>query len=221
MTGITLHSIPGSPFLRSVQVALEEKGVSYAVKPMTPADMRGEEHLARHPFGRMPIFEQDGYLLYETQAILRYADQVFPEPSLTPADPRARARMNQVIGIIEWYFFPKAAAPIGFNRVIGPALIGLTPDEAAIAEAMPMATTSIAEFDRLLGDHPFFGGDAFSLADIMLGAQLDLFRYSPEGAQLLEGTTGLRDWLDRVRARPSMQAAPIPAAFTGELDRAA
>ena len=52
--------------------------------------------------------------------------------------------MNQVIGIIEWYFFPKAAAPIAFNRIIGPRLLGVPGNEAAIAEAMPMARTCFA-----------------------------------------------------------------------------
>ena len=60
--------------------------------------------------------------------------------------------MNQVIGIIEWYFFPKAAAPIAFNRIIGPRLLGVPADEAAIAEAMPMGRTCFAELDDMLGE---------------------------------------------------------------------
>ena len=47
--------------------------------------------------------------LYETQGILRYLDDVLPEPGLTPADPRSRARMSQIIGINHCYFFPKVA----------------------------------------------------------------------------------------------------------------
>src|SRR6185437_13313971 len=104
--------------------------------------------------------------------IIRYIDRVFAEPKLTPAEPRAEARMNQVIGVIEWYFFPKAAAPIAFNRIIGPRLLGLPANEQAIADALPLARTCFAELDRLLGDRLYFGGEQLSIADIMLAAQL-------------------------------------------------
>jgi glutathione S-transferase len=212
MSNVTVYGIPGSPFLRSVEIALKEKGVPYQLSVMSPADMRTSEHLERHPFGRIPMFEQDGFRLYESQAIIRYLDDVFPDPPLVPSDPKGRARMNQVIGIIEWYLFPKAAAPIGFQRIIGPKLLGLTSDEKIIADAMPMAQTCVAELDRLLGDGPYFGGDKISIADIMLGAQLDLFSECDEGRELISGTR-LEPWLDRMRSRPSFAETQPPAAL--------
>lgn len=210
MSGITVYGIPGSPFLRSVEITLHEKGFDYQLQAIAPGEHKQPEYLARHPFGRIPAFEHDGFGIYETQAILRYLDEVFPTPPLTPADPQARARMNQLIGIIEWYYFPKAGAPIGFNRIIGPRLLGLPGDEAAIAEAMPMARTCFAEFDRLLGDKPYFTGETISLADIMLGAQLDLFCEAPEGRELIGGTR-LEAWLKRMTERPSFAATEPPA----------
>ena len=213
MTGITVHGIPGSPFLRTVEILLKEKDVPYRLRAMSPADMRTGEHLGLHPFGRIPIFQQDDFTLYETQAIIRYLDDTYPHPRLTPEDPRRRARMNQVIGIIEWYFFPKAAAPIGFNRIIGPRLLGLPSNEAAIEEAMPMARTCFAELDRLLGDKPYLTGDTPSLADIMLAAQLDLFESCKEGRELIAGTAALPGWLARMRERPSVVATQPPAVF--------
>jgi glutathione S-transferase len=177
---------------------------------MAPGETKSEEHLARHPFGRIPALEHDGFVLYETQAIIRYLDQLFPSPPLTPSEPQQRARMNQVIGIIEWYFFPKAAAPIAFNRIIGPRLLGLPANEEAVADAMPMARTCFAELDRLLGDQPYFAGDRVSIADIMLGAQLDLFRECAEGRELIEGTKNLGSWLDRMVVRPSFVATAPP-----------
>jgi glutathione S-transferase len=211
MSDIQVYGIPGSPFLRSVEITLKEKGLDYQLQAMSPADMKTAEHLQMHPFGRIPMFEQDGFRLYETQAIIRYIDDVFPTPPLTPGNPKARARMNQVIGVIEWYYFPKAAAPIGFNRIIGPRLLGLPGDDSAVAEAMPMARTCFAEFDRLLGDKPYIAGDSFSLADIMLGAQLDLLCEAPEGRELIQATGGLKDWLKRIVARPSFAATEPPA----------
>jgi glutathione S-transferase len=210
MTGMTVYGIPGSPFLRSVEITLKEKDLPYHLHPMAPGEHKQAEHLARHPFGRVPAFEHDGFALYETQAIIRYLDEVFPSPPLTPGNPGQRARMNQVIGIIEWYFFPKAAAPIAFNRIIGPKLLGLPTDEAAIAEAMPMARTCFTVLDGILGDRPYFGGDRVSIADIMLAAQLDLLCDTPEGSQLLSGTR-LKPWLEQMLARPSFVATQPPA----------
>jgi glutathione S-transferase len=210
MSGITVYGIPGSPFLRSVEIALKEKDVPYHLHVMAPMETKSPEHLERHPFGRIPAFEHDGFKLYESQAIIRYLDETFPQPPLTPGNPQQRARMNQVIGIIEWYFFPKAAAPIAFNRIIGPRLLGLPSNEEAIADAMPMARTCFAELDRLLGDQPYFAGDRISIADIMLGAQLDLFRECAEGRELIGGTKNIGRWLDRMVARPSFVATTPP-----------
>ncbi len=210
MSSIKLYGIPGSPFLRAVEIALKEKGLDYDLHALSPGEHKQPEHLARHPFGRVPAFEHDGFSMYETQAILRYLDDIVPNPPLTPGNPMQRASMNQVIGIIEWYFFPKAAAPIGFNRIIGPKLLGLPADEAAIADAMPMARTCFAELDRLLGDKPYLTGDSVSIADIMLAAQLDFLCETQEGASLIEGTR-LRPWLERMIARPSFASTQPPA----------
>ena len=212
MSDTIVYGIPGSPFLRAVEITLKEKGAGYRLQVMSPAEMKTADHLALHPFGRIPIFEQGDFRLYETQAICRYLDEIFPNPPLTPGNPQARARMNQVIGIIEWYFFPKAAAPIAFQRIIGPRLLGLPTDEAPIAEAMPMARTCFAELDRLLGDKPYFTGDGVSLADIMLAAQLDLLSETPEGRELIAGTR-LIGLLDRMRERPSFIATQPPEAL--------
>src|SRR6185369_10908940 len=84
MSGINVYGIPGSPFLRSVEVALKEKGLAYLLHPMAPGEHKTEEHLKRHPFGRIPAFEHDGLALYETQAIIRYLDDRFAHPPLTP-----------------------------------------------------------------------------------------------------------------------------------------
>jgi glutathione S-transferase len=211
MSDINLYGIPGSPFVRSVEITLKEKGLDYRFHAMAPGEHKREEHLKRHPFGRVPAFSHDGFELYETQAIMRYLDERFPHPPHTPGDAQRRARMNQVIGIIESYFFPKAAAPIAFNRIIGPRLLGLTADEAAIAEAMPMARTCFAELDRLLGDQPYFTGNSVSIADIMLAAQLDLFGECAEGRELIDGTSNLRPWLERMLERASFVSTQPPA----------
>jgi glutathione S-transferase len=215
MSEIVVHGVSGSPFLRSVEMGLKEKGASYRLQALAPGESKGEAYLKLHPFGRIPAFEHDGFVLYETQAILRYLDDLFPEPPFEPEDPRQAARMNQVVGINDWYLFPRFAAVVAFQRLVGPALLGLQTDEAAIAAAMPEGERCIRELERLLGDQPFFAGERLSLADLMIAPQLDFLMLTPEGRGLIEGT-GLQAWLGRMTGRPSMQATR-PALF----DRAA
>ena len=206
MSGYTVHTIPGSPFGRAVLIALEEKGAAYRLAAVAPGTLRSPEHTARHPFARVPVLEHDGFRLYETQAILRYLDRVLPAPSLTPADARRAARMDQLMAINDWYLFQGVANVIGFQRVVGPRLLGLTPDETAIAAAMPKARTVFTELSALLGRQPFLVGEAFTLADVLLAPQLDFLSATPEWAVLTADTPHLCAWLERVRARPSLEA---------------
>ena len=206
MSGFLVHSIPGSPFGRAVLIVLEEKGAPYRLAAVAPGALRSPEHTARHPFARVPVLEHDGFHLYETQAILRYLDRVLPAPPLTPTDAHGAARMDQLMAINDWYLFQGVANVIGFQRVVGPRLLGLTPDETAIAAAMHKARTVFAELSALLGKQPFFAGEAFTLADVLLAPQLDFLSATPEWAVLTADTPHLCAWLDRVRARPSLEA---------------
>ncbi len=206
MPDFIVHTIPGSPFARAVLAALEEKGARWRLSPLAPGQTRQEPHLSRHPFGRMPAIEHGDFALYETQAILRYIDRVQPEPALTPADPEAAARMDQAMNINDWYLFPGCANVIVFQRVVGPRLLGLTADEEAVQAAMPKAHQVLGELSRLLGDRPWFAGAQLSLAEMLLGPQLDFFAMTPEWAELTAERKNLVDWLGRLNVRPSFQA---------------
>jgi glutathione S-transferase len=206
MSDFIVHSIAGSPFGRSVLATLEEKGASYRLAPVAPGTLQSPQHLARHPFGRVPVLEHHGFGLYETQAILRYLDRVLPAPTLTPADPKRAARMDQVMNINDWYLFHGVGNVIIFHRVIGPQVMGLKPDEAAIEAAMPRARTVFTELARLLGEQSYFAGDAISLADLLLAPAIAFFPLAPEWAVLGAQHANLVAWLARMEARPSMQA---------------
>jgi glutathione S-transferase len=159
----------------------------------------------RHPFARVPVLEHDGFVLYETQAILRYLDRVLPEPALTPSNAAAAARMDQVMNVCDWYLFQGVGSVIGFQRVVAPRLLGLPSDEAAIAQAMPKAHIVFRELSRLLGSSSFFAGERVSLADIMIAAQLDFFVATPEWQPLTASTPNLLPWLERMNARESLK----------------
>jgi glutathione S-transferase len=154
----------------------------------------------------MPVLEHDNFTVYETQAILRYLDRVLAEPRLTPADPKAAARMDQVMNINDWYLFQGCGNIITFQRIIRPTLFGQPTDEAAVREAMPRGRTVFAELSRLLGSQAWFGGNAVSLADLMVAPHFDFFAKTPEWQELTADHANLVDWLARMEARPSLQA---------------
>jgi glutathione S-transferase len=206
MSEFTVHSIPGSPFGRAVLATLEEKGASYRLSPVAPGTFRSPEHLARHPFGRVPVLEHNGFSLYEPQAILRYLDRVLPTPALTPLDPKRAARMDQAMNVNDWYLFQGVGDVIGFHRVVGPRLMGLKPDEAAIEAAMPKARAVFEELARLLGEQPYFAGEAISLADLLVAPQIGFFTQTPEWSALGAPHANLVAWLARMEARPSLNA---------------
>jgi glutathione S-transferase len=201
-----VHTIPGSPYARAVLVTLEEKHAPYRLAPIAPGAHRAPEHLERHPFGRIPVLEHGSFRLYETQAIVRYIDRVVPQPPLTPSQPQAAARMDQLLNINDWYLFQGVANVIVFQRIIRPRLLGQPTDESAITEAMPRAQVVFDELARQLNEQPFFAGAALSLADVVLAPQLDFFRALPEWSVLTAKHANLRAWLERMAARPSLVA---------------
>ena len=160
MSEFVVHSVPGSPYGRAVLATFHEKGAGYRFAPVS-GGARNEPHISRHPFGRVPVLEHDSFLLYETQAIMRYLDRALPGPALTPADHAAAARMDQVMNICDWYLFQGVNNVIGFHRIIAPRLFGSAPDEAAIAAAMPKAHVVFKELSRLLGTQAYFTGEVF------------------------------------------------------------
>jgi len=203
MSEFVVHSHPGSPFGRAVMATLEEKEAPFRLARLAP---KSPEHLALHPFGRIPILEHDSFRLYETQAILRYLDRMLPDPALTPSDPMRAARMDQLMNINDWYLFQGVGNVIIFHRVVGPKVMGTTPDEDAIKAAMPKAHVVFDELARLLGHQTYFVGDTITLADLMLAPAVEFFTQTPEWTALGAPHANLGAWLARVQARPSMKA---------------
>jgi glutathione S-transferase len=204
MSELVLHSIPGSPFGRACLIVLEEKGARYRFIPVAPQQLRTPQHLARHPFGRVPVLEHGDFRLFETQAILRYLDRVLPASPLTPRDPQAAARMDQLMNINDWYLFHGVGNVIAFQRVVATRLMGKAADEAACAAAMPRAHQVIDALAHELAAQRFFAGAELSLADALLAPQLDMLSHTPEWSVLTRAHGNLTQWLERMNARPSM-----------------
>jgi glutathione S-transferase len=198
---------PGySTFVRTARLALEEKGAEYDLVEvdLLSGASQSPEHLARHPFGKVPAFEHDGFAFYETDAIARYVDETFPGADLVPAETRSRARMNQAMSVIASYGYPCLISQIFMQRAVMP-MIGNAPDEAAIAAALPKAETALGALEQLIDGNRYLAGDRLSLADLLLIPIYDYVRQTPEGEKLLQATPNLRRWWDEVRTRPSVE----------------
>jgi glutathione S-transferase len=196
---LVLHGYRYSVYNRIARLALAEKGVAYdraEVNPFAP-DMPAA-YLALHPFGRVPTLVHDGFAVYETGAITRYIDRAFPGPALQPADPRAAARMDQVIGIVDSYGYWPMVRQVFSPRVFR-ARTGQPVDEAEIARGLAASAKVLAALEPLVAD-------GLTLADLHLGAMMAYFVLAPEGAALLGQHPRLAAWWARLAARPSLAA---------------
>lgn len=211
-TAITIHGNAQSTYVRSVLLALREKTVPYELITIGAREQRQPAHLARHPFGRVPAMEHAGFRLYETQAILRYVDEAFPGPALMPAALQARARVNQILGIIDAYGWPSMVAGIIVPRLVLAAR-GRTADEAAVAAAVPQAALVLEEIAGLAdSEAPFLAGDAISLADMMLAPITTYLAQTKEGGEILRRSPRLVRWAAAIRAHgtASQVLEPFP-----------
>jgi glutathione S-transferase len=206
MTDFVLHGVPGSPYVRAPLLALEEKGLPWRLDSLAMGGNRTPDYKARlHPFAKIPVLDHGDFRLYETRAILDYIDQIAPEPALTPTDPKLRARMNQVIGIVDSYVAPRLSGGVTFPRLVAPHF-GIPVDDAAVVAAIPAAREVIDELARLLGDRDYMAAPALSLGDLMLIPHLAFMPEFAEGTAMIAPHAKLAAWIERVKARPSMAA---------------
>src|SRR5579872_1214979 len=199
-----VYGVAMSPYVWSVRLTLAEKGVAHELVSVGASEFRSEPHLSRHPFGRIPAFEHDGFSLYETQAIMRYVDEAFPATPLQPIELHPFSRMNQIMGIVDAYLTPSLLAGVLYQRLVAP-LLGQATDEDAVTAALPRVRLCLGEIARLAGDEEFLAGDMLSLADLMVLPQLYYFRTLPEGREQLAELPVLAAWTARMAERQSVQ----------------
>lgn len=175
-----------------VRWALEELGLPYQVRLVSFAAMKEPDHLALHPFGQIPTFEEESLSLFETGSIILHLGQ--RHPGLLPDEPDARARA------ITWMF-------AALNTVEPPVLDLMTvkileADKPWADERMPLVKDRIrARLDRLstrLGAAEWLDG-AFSAGDLMMVSVLLRLRMSG----LLDEYRNLADYVARGEARPA------------------
>ena len=206
MSDPVLYGLARSVYTRIARLVLEEKGVRYTLEEVEIFGSAGvpAEHLARQPFGRIPAFAHEGFTLYETDAITRYIDEAFPGTRLQPQELRARARMNQVIAIIDSYAYRPMIWGVFAARIVAPEE-GIAPNEMLVAESLTRSRTCCRALEEILGTNCYFAGAEVTLADLHALPILLYFSMTQEGHETLSAHPRLRAWLDTMAARPSVQ----------------
>ncbi len=200
-----------SVYVRIARLALAEKGVAYRLVEIDIFAEGGPpgDYAARQPFGRIPAFEHDGFRLYESGAITRYVDEAFPGPPLQPQDPRGRARVNQILSILDSYAYRTLVWDIYIERMRA-AENGRVTDEARIAAALSRAETCLGALEALMADGPWLAGPALTLADLHAAPIFAYGMMAPEGRALVARHGAIQDWWERMARRPSMAATRFP-----------
>lgn len=188
----------GRGLARDMQVrwALEEVGQSYDVRLVTFAEMKAPPHLAVHPFGQIPTYEDGDLSLFESGAIvLRIAER---HEGLLPKDPDARSRA------VMWMFAAQATVQPPIVE-FGMAAI-LERDKPWFEARQPMLEQAVrTRLDQLaayLGEAEWLDGD-FSAGDLMMVTVLRRLM----GSGVLDDYPALQAYIARAQARPAWQRA--------------
>ncbi len=194
-----------SVYTRAVLMALLEKKVAFDEVHVEQAseEHRAPEHLKRHPFGLLPAFEHNGFMIYETVPILTYIDDAFPGARLMPGDIHRRTRAAQIMAVINAY----AARPLvwGVFALRAFPKPGGAVDETAITAAVKAGAHALKAIEGLMmTPDPFLVGRQISPADLLLEPMLYYLDKAPEGAAILAQVPKIAAWHAAMQSRPSV-----------------
>ncbi|AGP32591.1 glutathione S-transferase [Sorangium cellulosum] len=197
-----IYGHPMSTCTRKVLTVLAEKGhdAQLVVVDLMKGAQKQPEHLARHPFGVIPVLEDGDFTLYESRAIIRYLDQKLPGPSLTPTELRAKALMDQWLSV-EQSYFSTPAVKIAFQRVFYP-MRGQQSDESVVEAAKAEVARTLDVADKALAGQEYLAGSTYSLADISWMPYLHCLVIS-KVEDLINDRPNVAAWWKRISARPA------------------
>jgi glutathione S-transferase len=182
---LTLYDADRCPYCARVRIVLAEKGLEYETV-VVDLDDRPAWIYEKNPLGRVPVLEEDAFVLPESVVINEYLEERYPEPPLWPADPVERA-----VGRLLVERFDQLSRPYYALR-------------RGAEEARDRLSDELAKLDGLLAERPFLTGRQFGIADAaylpwilraetMLGVDLDPY-------------PALAEWVARAGERPSVAA---------------
>lgn len=164
---IKLYHVPLSANSRRVWITLLEKGIPFEqVLLKLDGDQLQPEFLAINPFHHIPVLEDDGFIIFESLAILDYLEAKYPTPSLLPTEPKAIATVKMIEMVTVNELLP-ATIPI-----IGQAMGLANIDPQKLDAANQKVATVLTFFESLLSDYPYLGSNSLTLADIVAGTMV-------------------------------------------------
>jgi glutathione S-transferase len=198
---ITLYGVAISNYYNKIKFALMEKDIAF-IEEFTPPS-QSEDLLQRSPLGKIPFIKtSDGYLS-ESQAILEYLEDTFPEHPLYPADAYERGKCREFIQHLE------LNVELIARRLYGEALFGSSVSQETKDEVRTKLDTGLKGLAKLLKLSPYALGDRFSTADIVAWPHLQLVGFATQkiyGENLV--TThipGIEAYMQLIESRPHAQ----------------
>jgi len=194
------HDVPSTNCDR-VKIVLAEKGLAWEsiwIK-LGKMEQKSPEHLQRNPYGKIPVIDDDGKLLFESCIINEYLDEKYPNPPLQAKDPYLRARGRILVD----YFLNYLHEPYWALRGEMIKKYEAERDQKIVVETRSEVTARLQYLEEALGDKPFFLGD-YTLTDI---AMLPRFpRLQQYGVLPNTALPKLTAWFERMKQRPAVQA---------------
>ena len=180
-----------------VRWALEEAGVPYRTRLLEQGDQDTSEYRALQPFGQVPIFEDDGFLLFESGAIVLHIGQ--RSEALLPRDPAARARATQ------WLIAALNSVEPAIMNVAAIDLFYANEEWAKLRRpgAVEFAQKRLSALSNALGDKPYLDGDRFTAGDLMMTTVLRILKHT----DIVTSDARLSAYIDRCTARPAFKRA--------------
>jgi len=180
-----------------VRWALEEAGLPYQTRLLEQGDQDKPDYRSLQPFGQVPIFEEDGFVLFETGAIVLHIGE--RSEALLPREPQARAHATQ------WLF---AALNSVEPSVMNVAVIDLFYANEEWAKlrrpgAVEFAQRRLSALSRSLGDKPYLDGSRFTAGDLMMTTVLRILKHT----DIATSDQRLRAYIERCTARPAFKRA--------------
>jgi RNA polymerase-associated protein len=182
---ITLYDADRCPYCARVRIVLAEKGLEYEATAVD-LDDRPAWIYEKNPLGKVPVLEEDDFVLAESAVINEYLEERWPEPPLWPADPGERA-----LGRLLVHRFDEVSRPY----------YALRRGEEDARERLDAQLASLA---ARLERQAFLSGRAFGLADVAYVPWILRARERMDVS--LEPFPALADWIDRLTERPSIAA---------------
>jgi glutathione S-transferase len=200
---LILHGFAYSNYYNIVKHALLEKGVSFSENTIYTTD---PQLRTISPAAKVPaITTERGEHLSETTAILEYLEEAYPEHPLLPEDPIARAKVRQVIKVLELYI------ELSTRRLLPIALMGGEPNVDTITEVKAALERGIAALNDICKPSPYLCGDTLTLADIYC-------RYAMAIPQLVGPKVLGMDIVAAVNGLPALMAKLADSEISQKID---